>query len=76
MGAYAPIGLVKHPPPHSVGAELCLHQGLELPGPCYGKTLATDTEALLERAAPLLSFLFKLYVRVKESAKITLSEDL
>lgn len=59
-GAHAPLGPVKHPPAHSLGAELCLQQGLELPEAprewwsCSGKTLATDTQALLERAGPPL----------------------
>lgn len=57
-GAHAPMGPVKHPPAHSLGAELCLQQGLELPeAPREGwsllwETLATDTQALLERPAP------------------------
>lgn len=58
MGAHAPMGPVKHPPAHSLGAKLCLQQGLQRPqgkdGSCSGKTLTTDTQALLERAAPSL----------------------
>lgn len=58
MGAHAPMGPVKHPPAHNLGAKLCLQQGLQRPqgkdGPCSGKTLTTDTQALLERAAPPL----------------------
>lgn len=52
-------GPVKHPPAHNLGAKLCLQQGLQRPqgkdGPCSGKKiLTTDTQALLERAAPPL----------------------
>lgn len=75
------MGPVQHPPAHSLGvAELCYSKGWSCQGPCSGKTPATDTQDLLDRAAPPLptqdTFLFNLYVRVKKTAKLPLSEDL
>lgn len=58
MGAHAPMGPIKRPPAHNFESKLCLQQGLQRPqgkdGPCSGKTLTTDTQAVLERAAPPL----------------------
>lgn len=54
MGAHAPMGPVKHPLAHSLGAELCLQQGLELPEALLWEDPGHRHQALLERAAPPL----------------------
>lgn len=57
MGANAPVGPVKHPPAHSNGLgrlSSAYSKGWSCQRPCSGKTLATDTQDLMERAAPPL----------------------
>lgn len=81
-GAHAPVGPVQHPPAHSLGvAELCYSKGWSCPRPCSGKTRPlTPRICWIERPHPCqhrhLTFLFNLYVRVKKTAKLPLSEDL